>query len=110
MNKHQQRTKKPAQPKTQVPVFHQGDNVVLSPANVFGIVYKGPDEQGNYIVQVKGKKEVYNHKRITLNIAAKELYPDDYDFDIIFESVENRKNKKLISRKHVEGIVIEHEE
>jgi DNA mismatch repair protein MutS2 len=110
VNKHQQRAKKAASPKGRVTVFQQGDNVVISPANALGIVYKGPDEQGNYIVQVKGGKEIYNHKRLTLHIAAKELYPEGYDFDIIFETVENRKNKKLLSRKHVEGVAVLHEE
>ncbi|MEW8987054.1 MAG: endonuclease MutS2, partial [Bacillus sp. (in: firmicutes)] len=110
VNKHQQRVKKQPSPKQIITIFQQGDNVVISPANVFGIVYKGPDEQGNYIVQVKGEKATYNHKRLTLHIAASELYPEDYDFDIIFESVENRKKIHLLSRKHVEGIEIVHEE
>jgi len=76
---------------------------------VFGIVYKGPDEKGNYIVQIKGKKESYNHKRLTLHIEASELYPPDYDFDIIFETKENRKVDKLLSKRHMEGLSINHE-
>ena len=110
VNRHQQRTKKDAIRKENLSVYHQGDNVVISPDNLIGIVYKGPDEQGNYLVQVKGEKKTYNHKRLSLKIAASELYPEDYDFDIIFESVENRKNKKLLSRKHVNGLTIFHEE
>lgn len=110
VNKHQQRAKKQTFAKQQVMMFKKGDNVFISPINVYGIVYKGPDEQGNYIVQVKGVKASYNHKRLTLHIAASELYPEDYDFDIIFESVENRKKKHVLSRKHVEGIEIIQEE
>ncbi|SEM12774.1 MutS2 family protein [Mesobacillus persicus] len=110
VNRHQQRARKTIGVKSKVPTFKQGDNVAISPANVFGIVYKGPDEQGNYIVQVKGEKATYNHKRLKLHIAANELYPDDYDFDIIFESAENRKNKNILSRKHVDGLSILHEE
>lgn len=110
VNRHQQRTKKNALRKEKVPVYHQGDNVVISPDNLIGIIYKGPDEQGNYLVQVKGEKKAYNHKRLSLKIAASEMYPEDYDFDIIFESVENRKNKKLLSRKHVNGLTVFHEE
>ncbi|MGM0899511.1 MAG: endonuclease MutS2 [Bacillota bacterium] len=110
VNRHQQRAKKHAVTKEKLSSFNQGDNVVISPENLIGIVYKGPDEQGNYLVQVKGEKKVYNHKRLKLKIAASELYPEDYDFDIIFESVENRKNKKLLSRKHVDGVAIFHEE
>lgn len=110
INKHQQRVKKQATATHKAAIFQQGDNVVISPTNVYGIVYKGPDEQGNYIVQVKGEKASYNHKRLTLHISASELYPDDYDFDIIFDSVENRKKKKLLGRKHVDGIDIIYEE
>jgi DNA mismatch repair protein MutS2 len=110
VNRYQQRAKKHAVTKVKLPVFAQGDNVVISPDNLIGIVYKGPDDQGNYLVQVKGEKKAYNHKRLKLKIAASELYPEDYDFDIIFESVETRKNKKLLSRKHVDGVTIFHEE
>jgi DNA mismatch repair protein MutS2 len=110
VNKHQQRVKKHMTSKPTITIFQKGDNVVISPLNVYGIVYKGPDEQGNYIVQVKGEKGVYNHKRLTLHIPASELYPDDYDFDIIFDSVENRKSKKVLSRKHVDGLSIFYED
>jgi hypothetical protein len=40
-------------------------------------------------------------------VAAKDLYPEDYDLDIVFESKENRKKRKLMSKRHVEGVVIE---
>ncbi len=111
VNKHQQKEKKKhVTSVANISTFKQGDNVTISPANVYGIVFKGPDELGNYIVQVKGEKETYNHKRLTMNIPASELYPDDYDFDIIFESVEVRKGRKLLTRKHVDGLSINYEE
>lgn len=44
------------------------------------------------------KKIWINHKRIKLRIAGDELYPEDYDFSIIFESVQNRKLKHQIER------------
>lgn len=44
------------------------------------------------------KKIWINHKRIKLHVAADELYPEDYDFSIIFESVQNRKLKHQIER------------
>ena len=93
-----------------IPLFQQGDNVKVSPDNEFGIIYSGPDPLGIYVVQIKGEKQAINHKRITLYIAAKELYPDDYDFDIIFQSKENRKKDKLLSKGHQENISIEHRE
>lgn len=47
------------------------------------------------------------HKRLTLYIEGEELYPEDYDFSIIFESKDNRKKDKLMSKRHVGGIKIE---
>jgi dsDNA-specific endonuclease/ATPase MutS2 len=84
-------------------IFEQGDNVTITATNETGIIYKGPDHIGNYIVQVKGEKQSINHKRLKLYIAAKELYPEDYDFDIIFQSKEYRKVKHQLDRKHIEG-------
>lgn len=102
--------KKRTKLEVKIPLFQQGDNVKISPDNEFGIIYSGPDPLGNYVVQIKGEKQAINHKRITLYIAAKELYPDDYDFDIIFQSKENRKKDKLLSKGHQENISIEHRE
>jgi DNA mismatch repair protein MutS2 len=92
-----------------VPLFHKGDNVKISPNGEFGIVYEGPDEMGDYMVQIKGEKRSFNHKRLELYVSAQELYPDDYDFDIIFSSKENRKKDKQMSKGFVEGLTIDHE-
>ncbi|ULT55251.1 endonuclease MutS2 [Neobacillus drentensis] len=94
--------------KKNIPLYQQGDNVKISPLDEFGIVYKGPDQQGNYQVQVKGEKISVNHKRLTLYIAASELYPEDYDYDIIFQSKESRKRSKLLSKSHQENITIDY--
>ena len=81
-----------------------GDSVIIYPKKDIGIVYQRANEKGEIGVQVKGKKIMINHKRIKLKVAASELYPDDYDFSIIFDSVEARKTRHLMSRKHVEGV------
>ncbi|WP_096438742.1 endonuclease MutS2 [Alteribacter populi] len=99
-----------AKKQTAIPIFDQGDNVTVSPDGEVGIVYKGPDDTGNYIVQIKGKKRRVNHKRLKLHIPASELYPADYDFDIIFKSVEYRKTKHVLKRKHVEGQILDEED
>ncbi|MFP5115118.1 endonuclease MutS2 [Bacillaceae bacterium C204] len=109
INKFQD-VKKKTKPEVKVPLFLQGDNVKISPTNEFGIIYTGPDPHGNYVVQIKGEKQTINHKRIQLYIAAKELYPDDYDFDIIFQSKEYRKKDKLLSKGHQENITIKYNE
>ncbi|KGX86229.1 endonuclease MutS2 [Pontibacillus litoralis] len=93
-----------------IPYYAMGDNVQVVATKETGIVYKGPDAMGNLVVQVKGEKRILNHKRIQLHIKASELYPEDYDFDIIFKSKEYRKSKKQIDRKHVEGLTVEDED
>lgn len=95
--------KKQEQPVAKVTLYDQGDNVLLPATGETGIVYKGPNDHGDYIVQIKGEKRTINYKRMELKIAAKELYPPDYDFDIIFKSKEYRKLKKDMNRKYVEG-------
>lgn len=110
VNKYKDRKKAAASAESEVPVFRQGDNVKISPTGEFGIVYTGPDQQGNYVVQMKGEKLSVNHKRMSLYIAAHELYPDDYDFDIIFETKENRKKSKILAKRHDENITIEYDE
>jgi DNA mismatch repair protein MutS2 len=109
VNKHRA-VKKAPKTEINIPLYQQGDNVRLSPSNEFGIIYKGPDQYGNYLVQVKGEKVSINHKRIDLYIPASELYPEDYDFDIIFQSKENRKKSKLLSKEHQENLTIDYTE
>lgn len=87
--------------------FKKGDNVKIPSLNEFGIVYKEANEKGEIEVFVKGKKMVFNHKRLTLYIKAEELYPAEYDMDIIFQSKEYRKAKNLMTKRHVEGNSIE---
>ncbi|MFC0525559.1 endonuclease MutS2 [Pontibacillus salicampi] len=106
-----QSAKKPSvKHEERIPVYSMGDNVTVLATGETGIIYKGPDSKGNYIVQIKGEKQTLNHKRIQLHIRAEDLYPEDYDFDIIFKSKEYRKIRKQIDRKHVEGISLEEED
>ena len=56
---------------------------------------------------VMKKKFKINHKRLSLHIDSSELYPEDYDFDIIFESKENRKKKHIMNKRHVPGLQVE---
>lgn len=58
-----------------------------------GIICETENSKGEYGVMVMKKKLKINKKRLTLYISSNELYPKDYDFDIIFETKENRKNK-----------------
>lgn len=86
--------------------FCVGDSVLVYPEKNIGIVFKTEDEKGNIGVQIKGEKFFINYKRVKLNIAAKELYPENYDFSIIFDTVENRKASHEMSRKYSPNIVM----
>ncbi|WP_010677654.1 endonuclease MutS2 [Bacillus timonensis] len=97
-------------PASKVTIFNQGDNVLILATGETGIVYKGPNDYGDYIVQLKGEKRTFNYKRIELKISAADLYPPDYDFDIIFKSKEYRKIKKDMNRKFVDGKWLEDDE
>lgn len=100
-----EKSAKPIKPA--VKSFEKGDAVWIYPLRRSGIVFRPADERGEVIVQVEGRKLAFNRKRLKPYITKEELYPgSDYDMDIIFETKENRKIRKLLSRKHVEGLTI----
>lgn len=86
--------------------FHLGDSVMIYPDKKLAIVCEPINEKGVLRVQLPGKKIWINHKRVKLVVAAKELYPADYDFSIIFDTPENRKLRHDMERKYVEGASI----
>lgn len=90
--------------------FNIGDSVRVYPKKDVGIIYKTTDEKGDLVVQIKGKKQRINHKRIKLITPASELYPDDYDFSIIFDTVENRKVRHDMERKYAPNLVVKYDD
>ena len=90
--------------------FVTGDSVEVLPDGKIGIVVKPSDENGQVLVQIQKEKKLISHKRLKLKVAASELYPEDYDFSIIFESVENRKAKHQMGRRYRDDLVIKTEE
>ncbi|MCG5254533.1 DNA mismatch repair protein MutS [Brevibacillus agri] len=94
-------------PATKKKPFAIGDCVFVSYLGRTGIVFSTADAKGNVGVMIQNQKFKINQKRLSLHIESKELYPADYDMDIVFETKENRKKRKLMSRKHVEGVSIE---
>ena len=87
--------------------FKLGDSVIVYPDKKIGIVCEKANEKGVLRVQLQGKKIWINHKRIKLHVAADQLYPEDYDFSIIFDSVQNRKIRHQMERKYVKDLQIE---
>lgn len=82
-----------------------GDSVMVYPEKKIGIVCLPINEKGVLRVQLPNKKIWINHKRVKLHVAATELYPEDYDFSIIFETVENRKKRHNMQRKYTDEVI-----
>lgn len=93
---------KPVKQRKQIS-FKRGDSVMVYPEEKIGIVFKEANEKGVLRVQLPGKKIWINHKRVKLMVPATELYPEDYDFSIIFDTVEVRKLRHDMDRKYTEG-------
>ncbi len=89
--------------------YRIGDSVLVLPDKKIGIVCCPVDDKGILKVQLPGKKIWINHKRIKLVVAADQLYPEDYDFSIIFDTVENRKLRHEMERKYVEEAILQEE-
>lgn len=85
--------------------FKIGDSVTVLPDKKIGIVCEPVNEKGVLRVQLPGKKIWINHKRVKLHVSADRLYPADYDFSIVFDTVENRKKRHDMERKFTEDMI-----
>ena len=86
--------------------YRRGDSVMIYPDKKIGIVCEPVNEKGVLRVQLPGKKIWINHKRVKLHVAAEELYPEDYDFSIIFEMVKDRKIRHDMDRKYTKDVIL----
>ena len=102
------KAKKTAGTGVKAPKYQLGDSVMVLPDKKIGIVCQPENEKGVLRVQLPGKKIFINHKRVKLHVPADRLYPEDYDFSIIFDTVENRKLRHQVERgKMIEGEIVE---
>ncbi len=85
--------------------YKLGDSVMVYPDKKIGIVCAPVNEKGVLRVQLPDKKIWINHKRVKLHVAAAELYPEDYDFSILFDTVENRKKRHEMQRKYTDDVI-----
>lgn len=90
--------------------YSVGDCVYISSMDRTGIVCEAENSKGELLVMVMKKKFRVNKKRLSIFIEGKELYPENYEFDIILESKDDRRKKKMMSKGHAEGVVIEKHE
>ena len=86
--------------------FTRGDSVTLLPDKKSAIVCQPADDDGNVVIQFQGHKMTVKHNRLKLLVPAAELYPPDYDFSIIFDTVANRKAAHTMDRKFDPDAVI----
>jgi len=86
--------------------FSMGDSVLLLPDKKNAIVYRPADDNGNVVIQLQGRKITVRHNRLKLLVPASELYPPDYDFSIVFDTVANRKAAHTMDRKFDPDAVI----
>lgn len=87
--------------------FNIGDCVYISTMGRTGIVCETENNKGEITVMVMKNKFKINHKRLSLYVEGKELYPEDYEMDIVLETKDNRRKKKIMNKRHVEGMIIE---
>lgn len=86
--------------------FTMGDSVMLLPEKKTAIVYRPADDEGNVVIQLQGQKLIVRHNRLKLLVPAAELYPPDYDFSIVFDTVANRKAAHTMARKYDPDAVV----
>ena len=94
----------------EVAAFCVGDSVSLLPDGRNAIVFKPADREGNVVIQLPEGKKTVRYNRLKLLVPASELYPPDYDFSIIFDTVANRKAAHSMNRKFDPDSVIVHRE
>lgn len=83
---------------------------MVYPQKKLGIVFAPANDKGEVGVQIQKRKIFVSHRRLRLHVSAEKMYPPDYDFSILFDTVENRKARHAMERKLVPGLEIRHEE
>ena len=87
--------------------FQLGDCVFIPSMNCRGLVCKTRNARGEIGVRIRGKNFTLHEKRLKPFLKAEALYPDaeNYDLDIVLDSVPNRKAKRDI-RKGKPGVQV----
>ena len=98
----------PAAPKKPRHVFEGGESVYVHQLHRTGIVAQEANAKGEVVVKVADRKYNINQKRLSPHLKKEDLYPDheNYDLDIVLDTVQNRKNKHKMNKRHVEGAVV----
>lgn len=86
--------------------YKLGDCVFVTTMNRTGIVCETENARGEIGVMIMKKKMVVSHKRVRPFLEGKDLYPEDYNLDTVLESVQNRKARHKMGKRHVDGLQI----
>ncbi|UOQ49807.1 endonuclease MutS2 [Gracilibacillus caseinilyticus] len=78
--------------------YKKGDRVKLLDRDDVGIVYKEMDPFYNVVVFYNGEFVEISVKRISLELTAKELYPEGYDIESLFTDFKTRKMQHDLER------------
>lgn len=85
-----------------------GDHVKVPFMDVTGIVSDLANSKGEIEIMVRDKRVRVSVKRVQPYIQRENLYPADYDFDVILKSKDYRKKDKLISKGKGKGLKIDY--
>ncbi len=91
---------------SQTDFFRIGDSASVPYLGKTGIVYSEEDAMGTIGLQIQGQKIRIARKRLQPHIPRESLYPEDYDLSIVLDSKENRKKRRKMERRHMEGVTI----
>lgn len=96
---HKKRQERRAEERTDAHVpLVKGDRVLLLEYNEEAIVYEPKTKLFPLQVFYKGEIICVEERRVKLLLSAKELYPEDYDFDLIFKGFRKMKEEHDIER------------
>lgn len=84
---------KPQQPEGKSQ-FSIGDRVFIKSLQTSGVIYELENYKDELGVMVKDKKLKVHKNQLKLQIESKKLYPENYDFDVIFLSKEARRQNR----------------
>ena len=96
----------PKEPPLGAQKFGLGDSVKVYPEGKIGIIAGKPNLKGEIEVQLRGNKRTISYKRLKIIAKAADMYPEGYDFSIVFDTVANRKAAHAMSRKHEPTAVV----
>jgi dsDNA-specific endonuclease/ATPase MutS2 len=86
--------------------YKLGDCVFVTTMNRTGIVCETENPRGEIGVMIMKNRFMIPHQRIRPFLEGKDLYPEDYDLSTVLDSVQTRKARHKMGKRHVAGLQI----